>query len=217
MNELNEYSNEYRKTLDYICYFLNLSKAKRVFVKDKSTKFLLGIVRRFIHDDTEIFVDKGKSSGTILENLGKVVKEYNSENVDGLIFPFTLETEDDWIAVLNNSLVEKKSEFVVLAFRNPFSYKLFLGRVTNETLNPFKVRAILKKQGYQVLEEKGGLHLKYIFYSFIAAVFTRIGNSSGYFRFSDKAVNSYFTDNGVLKTLSYIQIIIARRGPDERD
>jgi hypothetical protein len=215
MNELNEYSNEYRKVIDYICYTLNRHKVKNILVKEKSPHFVFGFLKRFFYTDIAIFVDVEKSGGVVTKDREKNIKTYNKEKVDAVIFPFSLETEDDWSDKLSNSLMEKKSEFVVLAFRNPFSYKLLLGRGTKEALNPFKVRAILKKQGYQVLEEKGGLHLKYILYSFFATMSTRLGNSSGYFRFSDKAVNEYLTDNGFLRNLSYIRIIVARRGPDE--
>ncbi|MDI6654919.1 MAG: hypothetical protein QME59_03430 [Candidatus Hydrothermarchaeota archaeon] len=212
MNELSEYSNEYRKSLDYICFTLNLLKVRSILIKEKSPHFILGVIRRFFHSNIDIFVDTEKSEEMVFEKLGKRVKTYNLDNIDVVIFPFSLEDEENWIDKLNNTLREVSSEFVVVAFRNPFSHKLFLGRGTKETLNPLKVRAILKENSYSLVEEKGGLHLKYIFYSLVALIFEKVGLSALHFRFVDRASNSYLTDNCFLRNLSYIQIIIARKG-----
>jgi hypothetical protein len=212
MKELNEYSNEYRKSLDYLCYTLNLLKVESILVKEKSLHFALGFLRRFFYSDIDIFVDLEKEQDRISKNLGKSVKTYNSENVDTVIFPFSLETEKNWIDELNNSLREIGSDYVVVAFRSPFSYKLFFGRGTKETLSPSKVRAILRENNYSLVEEKGGLHLKYISCSLVALIFEKIGWSASYFRFADRASNIYFTDNYFLRSLSYIQIIIAKKG-----
>lgn len=218
MNELNEYSNEYRKSLDYICYNLNQNNIGSILVKEKSSHFALGFLKRFFYSDIDIFIDIEKDVGTISKDLGKSVKTYSGENIDALTFPFSLEAEKDWVNNLRDSLRETRSEFVVIAFRSSLSYKLFMGRGTKETLNPSKVRAILKECNYSIINEKGGLHLKYIIYSFVASIFEKIGKSALYFRLIDRAVNAYFTDNYLQRSLSYIQIIIAKKGErDERN
>lgn len=214
MDELNEYSSEYRKSLDYICFTLFQCRVKSVLIKEKSPHFILGFVKRFFHEDIEIFVDSEESRQVVFKKLGKQIKIYDSDRVDAIVFPFSLETEKEWENLLSNTLKEIKSEFVVVAFRNPYSYKLFTGSKNQEVLGQIDIQPILKKNNYHLVKKIGGLHLKYILSSLMVKTFEKIGSSRYYFKFLDKAFINYFTCNKLLVNLSYIQIIFAREGEE---
>jgi hypothetical protein len=187
LEELNEYSKEYRQILDYTCYFITKYNTKRINLHIKDLTYLRGIEKR-LH-------------GT---NIMKYITIDGNEETDVDIFLFSLESEDNWKEMLSNM----KSNYVLIAARNSMAYKKLL-RHKYESINHLKVITELEINNYVLVHRFGLLHPAYIAKSFLALLFIKFGCSNYYFQIMDNAMNNYITRNSVLAYFSYIQLIFA--------
>ena len=205
--EFNEHSTEYRMVLDYIGFYLTKAGVNSVVIAEESAHFTLGLVRRLFYSDIKIYCSD-KIKRTVSSTLGEKIYGPVPHHVDAIILPLYAEGKD-WEDKLNSFLRNYSIDLVVIGFKIP-SYKILLGAGFKSVLNPFRLRRVLNKNGYGVIEEVSALHPKYLLYSLLASFFGKIGRSALHFKFSDKALNHYMT-NSLLGKLGYVQIYFAKR------